>query len=234
VTGVQTCALPISTSNDATVDDSGNPFEEQPLVPFVIENVPNITILPRDFTAAREALRTSILPRTMMNCFANTLPESVEKDLPDQGDCALDVQRNKLREYSESTIFAEKKTDADIFPTRALENLVNRHRLKLPTVTLLGEKGAGKSYTFMSLVLSGTWRCFAERVYDDANVQTDAQILPVTTPLDLSDDARAMIRKSTSKVADTVMGGAPLSDLELTDVIDKQRDSEGKESLSSW
>jgi hypothetical protein len=169
-----------------------------------------------------------------MNIFSDLLPPEREVQPRQVEGGNRETQRLNLENYTGDAIFAERSPKADIFPMRALSNLVERHHRNLPTIVVLGDKGAGKSYTFMSMALSRNWNSFVERVAPEMVRQSDASILPVTTPQDLSDTARKEEREITRDLARTVSGGDPLSDQLVGDVVERQRTSQDRENLSAW
>ncbi|MCR6656551.1 MAG: hypothetical protein NVV63_12240 [Opitutus sp.] len=219
--------------SDSASSSSANPFFDSPLVPLIIESTPAVAILPRDLSAARRLLAEHFTHREFLDKFIQILPEK-EPSPAQTIDAPVSDRRRKLADYAKGAVFAESGARQEIFPTRSLMNLVDRHQRSLPTIVVLGDKGAGKTYTFMSLALSRTWRQFAGRVSPSAVVVGDDLILPVTPPQDLGEGGRASEREITRQVATAVSGLPPLNDQRLSDVIERQKASDGSESLSSW
>ncbi len=211
---------------------SANPFFDRTLVPVVIENVASVDVLPRDLSAARKLLADSPLHKQMLEKFADIVP--VQEVPPFALATGVQQKRRNLEAYAKEAVFAESGAKAEIFPTKSLLNLVDRHQRSLPTVVVLGDKGAGKTYTFMSLALSTTWREFAKRVSPSSSILGDDLILPVTPPQDLGDSGRARERAITLSVAAHFSKTAPLGDQQIADAIENQKTSASGESLSSW
>ncbi len=210
-----------------------NPFLDRALVPVVIESVPNVVVLPRDIIAARKLLAESPLHRQMLEKFADIVPAPPAPPVVDAS-TGVQQQRKKLEAYAKDAVFAESGAKEEIFPTRSLLNLVERHQRSLPTAVVLGDKGAGKTYTFMSLALSRTWANFAKRVSPSSAIATEDLILPVTPPQDLGETGRDRERDITRSVANALSRSDPLNDQLIADEIERQKASPGKESISSW
>lgn len=219
---------------DAERPEDKNPFFDYAISPVIVENVPNVNILPRDLRTARKRLTGSLLAHVMLDTFGDYLPPKLEVAAPSAAPEDLAARRKKLETYAHSAIFAEGTTEAGIFPTQSLSNLVERHQRSLPTVVVLGDKGAGKSYTFMSLAASGTWKEFSTRIDPDARPGVDGLVLPVTTPQDLGEAARDKVREITQNLANQITGADPLNDQLIADAIETQKASGSGESSSAW
>jgi cellulose biosynthesis protein BcsQ len=213
------------------IADSSNPFFDRPVAPILLPSIERINLLPRDLTTVRKLLSESAAQKVMLDNFLDLLPVAP----PAPVEAASRVERcRRLEEYTESAIFAESAAQFDIFPTRSLIKLAERHLSSVPTAVVLGDKGAGKTYTFMSLALSKTWEEFVRRLSPAGARQSDARILPVTTPQDLGEQGRELERSITNTVANLISGNAGLSDQMIVDTVDSQKARPGAEGVSAW
>ncbi|MBB5694421.1 KGGVGR-motif variant AAA ATPase [Muricoccus pecuniae] len=215
-------------------EESPNPFQEATITTTTIEADPTAAILPRGLRDVQRTLLRSALPEKMLAAFGSIIPAS---PTPVQPVDSKITRREKLADYARKSIFAESQPQVEIFPTASLVNLAERHQATLPAVAVVGEKGAGKSYTFMSLALSKTWGAFSQRlgITDSAGSRVSAAlILPVTPPKDLDSDAKVAERSVTSAAARAVSNHEPLSDQFITDVIEHQIRSPDANSAVGW
>ncbi|QCI98843.1 ParA family protein [Agrobacterium larrymoorei] len=225
-------------SSDENDDQHGNPFQEASITTSVVDAEPTVTILPRDLREALRSLAKTTLPDQMHSIFGSLLPAPQSLDSKHHGVLAdAKARRENLAEYAKRSIFAESKPQAEIYPTASLVNLAERHQSTPPTVTVIGEKGSGKSYTFMSLALSKTWGNFIQKLgveYSQDNRTTGALVLPVTPPQDLDLKAREEERRVTSDAAAALTGGIPLNDQVIADAVQDQLQRPDAGSAVAW
>ncbi|MGI4811804.1 MAG: KGGVGR-motif variant AAA ATPase [Janthinobacterium lividum] len=215
-------------------EKSPNPFQDATITTTIVATDPTVAILPRGLRDVQRILLRSTLPEKMLAAFSSIISAGTTLEQSVDGKVA---RRRKLAEYAQKSVFAESQPQADIFPTASLVNLAERHQATLPAVAVVGEKGAGKSYTFMSLALATTWGAFSKRlgITTDAGARVSgALILPVTSPHDLDDDARAAERRVTSATARAVSNHEPLNDQLITDVMEEQVRSPDASSAVAW
>lgn len=213
------------------IADSSNPFFDRPISPIMLPAMERINLLPRDLTTARKLLSESAAQKVMLDNFLDLLPLKPQAKV----EVTSRAERcRKLAEYAGAAIFAESAAQADIFPTRSLVKLAERHLSSIPTAVVLGDKGAGKTYTYMSLALSRTWDAFVGRLSTSGAPQSDALILPVTTPQDLGEQGRKSERSITDAVANSISGNDGLHDQLIIDKIDNLKKQSGAEGVSVW
>lgn len=220
--------------SDVSHSRSDNPFQDASLNTFTIEAEPAVVILPRDLRHAQRTLLRSSLPDQMSGIFGSLVP-TIEPAEDVEG--SVDGRRQRLARYARDSIFAESQPQEDIYPTGSLVNLAERHQVTLPTVALIGEKGSGKSYTFMSLALARTWGSFSARLgvaHDVAGLASRALVLPVTPSQDLDRDARDAERAVTAEAAKATSGQPPLNDQLIADVVQQQLRSSEAGSVVAW
>ena len=225
------------TSSANLTDLPGNPFQEASITTSIIDAEPAVTILPRDLREALRSLNRTSLPDQMYSIFGSLIPLAIPTGLLHEFQTNAKERRAKLAEYARKSIFAESQPQADIYPTASLVNLAERHQSAPPTVTVIGEKGSGKSYTFMSLALSKTWGTFTKKLGVGSltqNRSTEALVLPVTPPQDLDKDAREEERKVTAETAQALTGGEPLNDQLIADAVQRQLQRPDAGSTVVW
>lgn len=210
---------------------SPNPFFDRPISPITLPVLDGIRLLPRDLTTARRLLRETVAQKAMLDKFLDLVPPKPNRAAPT---LSRDESCRRLAEYAGSAIFAESGGKADIFPTRSLVKLAERHLSSIPNAVVLGDKGAGKTYTYMSLALSRSWKAFVQQLTAVSSPQNDALILPVTTPQDLGEDSRQAERAITQGVAHSVTMSESLKDQVIIDKIDAQKNKQGATGISHW
>ncbi|WP_188054767.1 KGGVGR-motif variant AAA ATPase [Sphingosinithalassobacter sp. CS137] len=225
-------------SSEQPADVTENPFQEASITTSIVDAEPAVAILPRDLRETQRALTRTSLPDQMYSIFGSLVPLSAPSD-PERNEVHTEAQqrRERLAAYARKSIFAESQPQVDIYPTASLVNLAERHQSAPPTVTVIGEKGSGKSYTFMSLALSKTWGTFSERlgVANPTQTQsTEALVLPVTPSQDLDHDAREAERRVTTEAAKALTGGEPLNDQLIADAVQQQLQRPDASSAVSW
>ncbi|WP_370008281.1 KGGVGR-motif variant AAA ATPase [Sinorhizobium fredii] len=225
-------------SSDQLTDAPENPFQEASITTSIVDADPTVTILPRDLRETQRSLIRTNLPDQMYSIFGSLVPLSAPSVLgQDRVLTDANQRRERLAEYARKGIFAESQPQADIYPTDSLVNLAERHQSAPPTVTVIGEKGSGKSYTFMSLALSKTWGTFTQKLGVGSLKQprsSEALVLPVTPPQDLDRDAREAERKVTAETARALTGGMPLNDQLIADAVQRQLQRPDAGSAVVW
>lgn len=224
--------------SEIITDQPENPFQEASITTSFIDAEPAATILPRELRETQRTLSRTSLPDQMYAIFGSLLPLPSTSGLQ-QRVVQVDAQqrRARLAEYAQKSIFAESQPQADIYPTASLVNLAERHQSIPPAVTVVGEKGSGKSYTFMSLALSKTWGNFSKKLGVESPIKTrstEALVLPITPAQDLDYDARQAERTVTAEAAQTLTGGAPLNDQLIADAVQKQLQQPDVSSPVGW
>lgn len=213
-----------------------NPFLDRSLAPIVINQLSSISILPSDLEKVRDRLMASDLPEAVLDVFLADLPPAPAA-LSEQGPqsvATLKERRANLAKYANRAIYAESGAQAGIFPTRSLTKLISSYRTELPNVIILGDKGAGKTYTFMSIALSGTWKEFANRIMPNYDGNADAKIIPVLLPGDLEETRKAHILKDLRANAESLGGSEPLNDFDLGDAVERFKFQEDAGTISAW
>lgn len=220
--------------SDVLQDTSENPFQEASIATSIIETEPSAAILPRELRDVQRILMRSTLPGQMYAVFGSLVPITSP---PEQSEESGETRRKRLARYARDSIFAESQPQEDIYPTASLVNLAERHQATLPTVAVIGEKGSGKSYTFMSLALAKTWGLFSKRLgveHIATGAISAALILPVTPSQDLKKDAQDAERAVTRSTAMSSSGHEPLNDPLIADVVDRQLRSPHANSAVAW
>lgn len=213
-----------------------NPFLDRSLAPIVIDRHSSISILPSDLEKVRERLMASELPSVVLEAFLSDLPPSpaaITQEAPPPA-ATLKERREALANYAREAVYAESGKQSGIFPTRSLIKLVSSFRTELPNVVVLGDKGAGKTYTYMSIALSGRWTVFANRVTPGYDGQIDAEIVPVLLPGDLKETKRSEIAQNLEGFAESLGAGDPLSDFTLRDMVETFMSDPDATKSSAW
>lgn len=103
---------------------------------------------------------------------------------------------SNLRDVCQAAEFAEGSSAAAILATEPLLNLGKHFAHELPTVLMIGAKGAGKTFTFRQVVQSGTWSSFLGKLGFDQESVSDAAIFPVLWSGNIEDKPDGEIKKA--------------------------------------
>ncbi len=99
-------------------------------------------------------------------------------DSGQEDDTEPDTVRQTLAVTAASLQYADTSTDQEFLVTNALDNLIEAHRTDPPIEVVIGNKGSGKTFTFLQLCTRGTWQAFA----DAAGVQ-EVSVMSRTAPV---------------------------------------------------
>lgn len=102
-----------------------------------------------------------------------------------------DDRRRKLQEFTAPLIVAEGMGGGPLLPAQFLVRLAQAHRYELPVNVMVGEKGAGKTFTFLQLVRHGSWPAFTRAFDQEATVP--GRVVPVLWPGALQGEAKTAI-----------------------------------------
>lgn len=130
-------------------------------------------------------------------------------------------QRHEIEKFADSLEFAESGTGQGFLVTDAIRNMVVDFRGSLPSMPVVGKKGAGKSYMFLQVVRSRTWSKFCLSAGVGGNPPLDAEVFPVLAPLNLEGKAEALVDNARLEFAKAV--GA--NSLPLADCRDRIREA---------
>ncbi len=134
---------------------------------------------------------------------------------------SLDDLRRRLAERSEQLVFAETAHEQELLVTDALTNLVASHRVDVPVEVVVGAKGSGKTFTFLTLCRSRSWRGFAQTV-GNVPVEVHARVVPVLTPINLDAQDRDDLRDAQVSAAEQLTGQEAATTSQLHDLIRAQ------------
>lgn len=93
--------------------------------------------------------------------------------------------RGALQEFARQRIFGERSGKLSFLQTPPLRALVSDHRAAPPALVVVGDKGSGKTFTFLQLALSGKWGAFA-KLLEFGSGGFDVPIIPALLPSNLS------------------------------------------------
>lgn len=137
-------------------------------------------------------------------------------DPPEHG--SQSERRRRLADFAESSRFAETAVLQDengggLLPTRSLERLAGDHVTEPPIAVVVGAKGSGKTFTFLTLTAAENWKTFGDLVAVP-RVQLVSQVVPALASKNLG-AAEELLRARRA----AVLGREVPSSLELHDAI---------------
>ncbi|MGT3353173.1 KGGVGR-motif variant AAA ATPase [Yersinia enterocolitica] len=118
-----------------------------------------------------------------------TKPELVESK-------PLDHKENAklIFETCDKFQFAENANTNDMLVTDPLRNLAKNYLDTLPNAVSIGAKGAGKTFTYLQVCRTGSWKEFIKKINNDATPTVDADIFPWMASTNIKDEIREEIR----------------------------------------
>ena len=159
------------------------------------------------------------------------------------------MRRQKLDDFTAKLIVAETGTQDDLLITSSLQNLASDNRRQVPTVVVVGAKGAGKTYTFIQLVGLKTWNSFVRKAgepsgrtvlgritgspqpdpnkrYEPSTISHldasfDAVVFPVLASRNLGEAARQLIKEAQENGLSDLGFASAMASTEIYDVIHK-------------
>lgn len=132
-----------------------------------------------------------------------------------------EMQRRVIENFADSLEFAESGTGQGFLVTDAIRNMVVDFRGSLPSMAVVGKKGAGKSYMFLQVIRSRTWARFCLSAGVEAGASLDADVFPVVAPLNLEGKAEEFVEQARIEFAKAL----GVSSLPLAECRDKIREA---------
>ncbi|MCF7744316.1 KGGVGR-motif variant AAA ATPase [Aeromonas veronii] len=102
-------------------------------------------------------------------------------------------QVKRLYNTCNSFQFAEQAAADDMLVTEPIRNFAKHFSSELPNVVSVGAKGAGKTFTYLQVCRTQTWKKFLEKLEQDVQLKHDGFILPILA----SDNISSMIVQQT-------------------------------------
>lgn len=134
-------------------------------MPFASELI-HLTSLPQ--------IMKILTQRDMYNVMRTLISKDYKNDSPDESlseDSRADLLK-KINELAEIQITAENNTRFDLMMTEPLWALKNKFCESLPTVVIMGSKGAGKTFVYKEMVRAQTWLRFCNKI-DKSELKND-------------------------------------------------------------
>lgn len=159
---------------------------------------PNLLILPENWDdAAKRIVRSNL--NEEIHKLIEWLPRKSSIG-SDYGAENLDIdklkeKRNRLADFAEHLVYAEKGKIDDFLTIVPLRQLASDFRSKVPIAVVVGAKGSGKTYTFLQLALRQDWGKFAKDAgARDSSIQ--AFICPILQSKNLEEPAKEKVQKA--------------------------------------
>jgi len=107
--------------------------------------------------------------------------------------------RKKMEKYVPDLVYAEKHLSPDFYKNSPIRQLANRHKTRLPNLSIMGAKGAGKTFLFRQILQSGNWGKFLAKVLGENGYgqMAEVKVIQVTIPAQIqpNDEAAIWIKK---------------------------------------
>ncbi len=92
--------------------------------------------------------------------------------------------------------FAENANTKDMLITDPLRNLAKNYTDSLPNAVSIGAKGAGKTFTFLQVCMTGSWKDFLKIINKEVEPSVDASIFPWIASTNLAENVGEIVRKT--------------------------------------
>lgn len=150
----------------------------------------------------------------------------------------LDNYAERLAKICRERQFAENQEPDKLLITEALRNLGRSFSSELPNAVLIGAKGSGKTFSYLQISSSITWRKFLEKIGISSTVADEALVLPLLRSNELGNINAALVNRcfegAQSRVASALCATpATLKLSDIQDRIEKQR-TLNTTQLSDW
>ncbi|MDR2851722.1 MAG: ParA family protein [Burkholderiaceae bacterium] len=145
-------------------------------------------------------------------------------------------QAKKLSKACQAAEFAEGGQESPILATEPLLNLGKHYSSNLPSILMIGAKGAGKTFIFRQVVQSRTWRTFLGKLGFDSENIVNATIFPVLWSDNIEDKPNGEIKISQGCTLESIEGNKDklLSKTVLRNKINSQLKSRSKNWDDFW
>lgn len=100
---------------------------------------------------------------------------------------------NRLFDVCQAFQFAENTSEEDMLIIDPIRNLAKNFTDTLPNTVSIGAKGAGKTFTYLQVSKSKTWKNFIRKVRGGDDSIIDAHILPWISSTNLKDSVREQV-----------------------------------------
>ncbi|HBN0731493.1 TPA: ParA family protein [Escherichia coli] len=136
------------------------------------------------------------------------LMESTEGNNDSHGN---DSGLQRLYDTCQSFQFAENTSGDDMLVIDPIRNLAKNYSDSLPNVVSIGAKGAGKTFTYLQVCKSKTWRDFIFKVNNNVNPHIHANILPWISSTNLNEKVREQVAEQREKCLTEISARSPRS-----------------------
>jgi MinD-like ATPase involved in chromosome partitioning or flagellar assembly len=120
---------------------------------------------------------------------------------------SLDAQ--KLFETCEKFQFAERASTDDMLVTDPLRNLAKHFASELPNVVSVGAKGAGKTFTFLQICRTRSWRNFLGKLGQNHATVHDSIIYPLLVSTNVEQESLAVVKTAKKECEEKLQFTAP-------------------------
>lgn len=141
----------------------------------------------------------------------------------------LASRRRRLADTAQRLVFADSTANQDFLPTEALVNLVSAHRTEAPIEVVVGAKGSGKTFTYLRMCDSHTWKDFGASL-DVSGVELAAPLVPVLASRNLADEPAGRVAEVGRTSAFRLSGSAPPPPLAIRELVGGALDQELKDA----
>jgi len=130
----------------------------------------------------------------------------------------------QIHEKAKQLEFAESNATLGLLPIPALRSLVEQPPGRLPSAVVLGAKGAGKTFAWGQMVLSGTWEAFRREIAGIASGPATARetlVFPLLHPKNIDPTLSERVQEAETRARQGRT--ARLSSLDLATRIEQGR-----------
>lgn len=158
----------------------------------VIDYVGDLALMGKSWDGCLEQVRKADIASPLKSISAGAFP--VRPHGP-QSVSSPDAARTQLADFASKTEYAESGDGDEFLVTPALDHLASDHVSDVPVVAVVGQKGAGKSYTYLQLLRHTRWSQFVKATTDKEST-VEADIFPLLEPINLTGAALQLVREA--------------------------------------
>jgi len=153
----------------------------------------SLLALSNDWNTIQKLMKTSGLFDNIQSLASQYQIDLSEPMLPED---TLIEARRKMESTVPDLVYAERHLSPDFYKNFPIIQLANRHKTRLPNLSMIGAKGAGKTFLFRQILQSENWGVFLTKVLgkNSHGQMAEVKIKQVTIPTQIDNQAEIWIK----------------------------------------
>lgn len=219
--------------------NQGNQSEETEDPPFLKSLFDStLMVLPQDWDDIVAVINRSKLPECVRG-LRDWLPEisSPAGENARMKEPAGDVKsiRQKMMGFTSRLIYAEKNMIREFLSINPLRNLATDFSYRIPIAVISGSKGAGKTFTYLQILLRKNWKDFVQDAGDSQlSGELGALIIPVLWSKNLSEGNKNIFLEQEQGIREGLQLGEVAVNSDIKDYIQDCLKGEKEFTEGEW